>query len=375
MENRLSRIKRTSLLGVGVNVAIAALKIVVGLLASSVAIVSEGMNNAADALTSALTLIGVKLSEKHPDAKHPFGYGRLEYLAALIIAVIILVTGVEMLIESVKGVFHPVNLSISYLSLAVVAGTAVIKFALGVYTIAMGRKAKSKALEAVGLECRNDAFVSAVTIGSCVVFLIWGVSVDAYVAILLSGLIVKTGIGVLRSTVSDLLGRAGDAELAERLYRRIRATEGVINAADMMLHNYGPEAWSGSVNVEIDHRKSVAEVYAILHDLQLRIMHEDKVTMVFGVYAVDNDSEASVKIRQTVAEFVRAHEHVISFHAVYIDPATNKIYCDLVVDYNLKSWDNLRKEFLSYMSKYFGDQEIELTIETEFVMSKTKRKF
>ena len=98
MENRLARIKRTSLLGVVVNVAIAALKIVVGLLASSVAIVSEGMNNAADALTSALTLIGVKLSEKHPDAKHPFGYGRLEYLAALIIAVIILVTGVEMLI-------------------------------------------------------------------------------------------------------------------------------------------------------------------------------------------------------------------------------------------------------------------------------------
>ena len=367
MENRLARIKRTSLLGVGVNVAIAALKIVVGLLASSVAIVSEGMNNAADALTSALTLIGVKLSEKHPDAKHPFGYGRIEYLAALIIAVIILVTGVEMLMESVKAVFHPVNLSISYLSLAVVAGTAVMKFALGVYTIAMGRKAKSKALEAVGLECRNDAFVSAVTIGSCVIFLIWEVSVDAYVAVLLSGLIVKTGIGVLRSTVSDLLGRAGDAELAERLYRRIRATDGVINAADMMLHNYGPEAWSGSVNVEIDHRKSVAEVYAILHDLQLRIMHEDKVTMVFGVYAVDNDSEASVKIRETVAEFVRAHEHVISFHAVYIDPATNKIYCDLVVDYNLKSWDNLRKEFLSYMSKYFGDQEIELTIETEFV--------
>ena len=367
MSKRSSIIKRSSLLGVVVNIVISVAKIIAGLFASSVAIVSEGMNNAADALTSALTLIGMKLSEKHPDAKHPFGYGRLEYLAALIIAVIILVTGIEMLTESVKAIFKPEPLSVSYLSLAIVAVTAIIKFALGVYTIAMGRKAKSGALVAVGLESRNDAFISAMTIASCAVFLIWGFSIDAYVGALLSILIVKTGIDVIRSTVSDLLGSSGDAELANRLYNRIRSTDGILAAADMMLHNYGPDAWSGSVNVEIDHKKSVAEVYALLHNLQLNIMHEEKVTMVFGVYAVDNDSEESLKIRKSVAQFIRTEDHVTGFHAVYVEPTTKKLYCDLVVDYDLKDWDGLRERFMLHMKRQFGNRDIELTIETEFV--------
>jgi len=134
-----------------------------------------------------------------------------------------------------------------------------------------------------------------------------------------------------------------------------------------MLHNYGPEKWSGSVNIEMDHKKSVGEIYQIIHKLQLRIMHEYKVTMVFGIYAVDNDNESSKLLRRQIADFVSATEHVSSFHAVYKDPDSDDIYCDLIVDYQLKDWDKLREDFLEYMDRLYPGQNIELTIETEFV--------
>ena len=358
---------RTSVTGVVVNVVIAVVKIVAGLLASSIAILSEGVNNAADALTSVLTLVGTKLAGRHPDAKHPFGYGRIEYLTGLVIAAIILVSGFQMLSEAVKHVFNPEPLAISYVSLGVVAVSAVVKFALALYTIARGKAASSEALVGVGLECRADSYVSVVTIATAVLFLLTGISIDAYAGIVMALVIIKAGVEVGLKTMSELIGRPGEKELAAKIYALVRQTPGVVGAADMMLHNYGPGAWSGSVNVEIDHAKSVGEVYAFLHELQLRIMHEEKVTMVFGVYAVDNDHEESKRVREAVLEYVRAHEHVKSFHAIYLEPGTNRIYCDLIVGYGLKDWDALREDFTAYMKDRFPANEIALTIETEFV--------
>lgn len=366
-ESREGIIATTSGLGIAVNVLIAAMKVVVGLMASSIAIVSEGVNNAADALTSVLTLVGTKLAGKHPDEEHPFGYGRVEYLTSLVIAVLILVTGVEMLKSAVELIFHPEEMNVSVISLVLVAVSAVVKFCLGVYTIAMGKKANSGALEAVGLDCRNDAFVSVVTIASVIVFLVFGLYLDAYVGVFTSLLILKAGADVLRDTVSDLLGRPGEKELATKLYREIRSTEGILGAADMMLHNYGPDAYSGSVNIEIDHDKTVGEIYQFLHKLQLRIMYEYHVVMVFGIYAVDNDHEEVKAINKAVGKFVRETEHVKSFHAVYLEPGTDMLYCDLVVDYELADWDKLRADFTAYMEEACPGKQLMLTVETEFV--------
>ena len=364
---RTGIINRTAILGIVVNVLIAGVKIAAGLLASSVAIVSEGVNNAADALTSVLTMVGTRLAGRHPDAKHPFGYGRIEYLTGLVVAVVIIVSGVQMLIESVKLIFRPEELSISYVSLAIVAVSAVVKFFLGLYTIARGRVVQSDALVGVGLECRGDSYISIITIGVAVVFLLTGVSLDAYAGVVMSAIILKAGVEVLLKIVSELIGRPGEKELATKIYQLVRATPGVVGAADMMLHNYGPNAWSGSVNVEIDHAKSVGEVYAMLHELQLGIMHEEHVTMVFGVYAVDDDHVETRRIRRTILEYVKAHEHVKSFHAVYLEPGTNRLYCDLVVDYALADWEALRADFLDYMKAKVPGRDVVLTVETEFV--------
>ncbi len=366
-EKRESIITMTSGLGVAVNIVMALTKVIIGALASSIAIISEGVNNAADVLSAIITLIGSKLAGKHPDKNHPFGYGRIEYLVSLIISVLILVTGVEMLISSVKLIFNPEELNISYLSLIVVTGSAVIKFALGVYTMKMGKKADSNALIGVGLDSRNDSYASLITIASALIFLIFHISLDAYAGIIISVLILKAGLELLLDTLNDLIGRPGEHELATEIYREVLQTEGIISAADMMLHNYGPDAWSGSVNVEIDHNKTVGEIYEFLHALQLRIMHEHNVVMVFGVYAVDNDHEEVRELRQKINAFIKPIEHVKSFHAVYLRHDEKKIYCDFIVDYELRDWDALRAQFTEYAAGLYPGYQMELTIETEFV--------
>ena len=366
-ETREGIISGTSALGIAVNLLVAAMKVILGAITSSIAIISEGVNNASDALTSVLTLVGTKLAGKHPDEKHPFGYGRIEYLTSLVIAILILVTGFEMIKSSIELIFHPGELSISVISLILVAVSAAIKFFLGVYTIKMGKKADSGALTAVGLDCRNDSFVSLVTIATAIIFLVFKLNLDAYAGVFTSLLILKAGFEVLKETISELIGRPGEAELAEKIYKEIRSTDCILNAADMMLHNYGPEAYSGSVNIEIDHEKTIGEIYQIIHELQLRIMHDYNVTMVFGMYAVDNDHEEVRRVREQVTEFIRNHEHVESYHAIYLDPESDRLYCDFVVDYKLRDWDALRSEFADYMKERFSEKELVLTIETRFV--------
>jgi len=360
-------IASVSALGILVNLLVASAKIILGLLTASMAILSEGINNATDAATAFLTLIGSKLSSMRPTKKHPFGFGRIEYLTGMIISVLIVLTGIELLKSSVEHIFHPVDPSISYLVLIIVAISAVIKFFLGQYTIVSGRKAESNALEAVGIECRNDSLVSLVTILSALVFLLFKLNVDAYASLFTSLIIIKAGGESLFSTLSDLLGRPGKKELADSLYKEIRACPVVLNAADMMLHNYGPDRYSGSVNLELDHSKTVEEVYAVIHALQLELMHKYHVTMVFGIYAVDKDQPDLREMRKIIADFVRSRDHVTSYHALYIDPADKKLYCDLVVDYDLKDWDGLRRDFLALMKEKYPSREPVLTIETEYV--------
>ena len=360
-------ITQTSILGIFVNLFVAAAKIVIGLAASSIAIISEGINNAADAVSSVITLIGARLSTKHPDEDHPFGYGRIEYLSTMLLAVLILYAGFELAKESVDGIIHPAEMNVTILSIAIVVGSAIIKFILGTYTIKMGEKAESGALDALGKDCRNDSFFSILTVLASILYMTAHISIDGFAGLVFAFIILKTGYETMKDAASDIIGTAGKEELAKDLYREIRKTDGIIHAVDLMLHSYGPDTYSGSVNIEVDHKLTVGEIYEVIHDLQLRIMHEYHVTMVFGIYAVDQDNPELKEMRKYITQYIRSKEHVKSYHALYISPTTKKIYCDFIVDYKQDDWDNLSADFKDYMKKKYPDKELELVIETEYV--------
>lgn len=365
--SRMAVVTVQSYIGIVVNLIIAIIKISVGLVIASMAIVSEGINNASDALSSLLTLVGTKLAAMKPTHNYPFGFGRIEYLTSLLIGIIILVAGAELLIDSCKLIFTPSVPEISYATLALIAISAIIKLAISSMQISEGRRVGSDSLIAVGKEGQQDSLGSVITLASGLLFLLWGYNIDAYASLLISLMVLKVGLEVLYETIKNLLGHPADKELADRLYQVIRSEPLVINAADMLLHNYGPDRYSGSVNIEIDHKVPLGEIYKIIHALQLRIMYEFHIVMVFGLYAVDNDNPAMKAMRQRIAEFISTHEHLYAYHALYIDEAEKSIYIDFLVDYELQDWHKLRREFKEYMQQHYPGYKIELVIETEYI--------
>ena len=236
--DRSQEIIRTSWIGIIANVLLAVFKAAVGVLASSVAIVMDAVNNLSDALSSVITIVGTKLSQRPADRKHPFGFGRIEYFSAIIIAVIVLSAGITSLIESVKKIFDPTEPSYTTTTLVVIVVAIVVKLILGQYVKRKGEQLKSDALIASGSDALFDAVITLATLVSAGVMLLWDVSLDGILGALISVVIIKAGIEMLASPVNELLGTSISAELTKQIVKEVSDFEGVHGVFDLILHNY-----------------------------------------------------------------------------------------------------------------------------------------
>ena len=250
-QTREKTIIRTSVIGIIANVMLAAFKAVVGLMSNSIAIVLDAVNNISDAGSSLITIVGTKLAGKKPDKKHPFGYGRIEYLSAMIISVIVLYAGITSFVESVKQIIHPETPDYSAVSLAIVAVAVVVKIVLGRYVKGVGVKVNSDSLVNSGEDATLDSVISASTLVAAGIFLIFHISLEAWLGAIISLVIIKSGIEMLRDTVSQILGERNDVELARSIYATVKSFPDVQGAYDLVLNNYGPDTWNGSVHIEV----------------------------------------------------------------------------------------------------------------------------
>ena len=251
--NRSQEIIRTSWIGIAANVLLAGFKAAVGILASSVAIVMDAVNNLSDALSSVITIVGTKLSQRPADRKHPFGFGRIEYFSAIIIAVIVLSAGITSLIESVKKIFDPTEPSYTTTTLVVIVVAIVVKLILGQYVKKKGEQLNSDALIASGSDALFDAVITLATLISAGVMLLWGVSLDGILGALISIVIIKAGIEMLASPVNELLGTSISADFAKQIQKEVADFEGVHGVFDLILHNYGTRySWADAPNLHAD---------------------------------------------------------------------------------------------------------------------------
>ncbi|MBQ1619649.1 MAG: cation transporter, partial [Oscillospiraceae bacterium] len=197
---------KTSVVGIATNVLLAAFKAVVGLLSRSIAVTLDAVNNLSDALSSVITIIGAKLGARQPDRKHPLGHGRVEYISSLLVAAIVLYAGITSLVESVKKIIHPEAADYSTVSLLIIAVAIAVKLVLGRYVKAQGEKVNSGALIASGSDASFDAILSASVLASAIIFLVWHISLEAYVGVVIAAFIIKAGIGMTTETLDDILG-------------------------------------------------------------------------------------------------------------------------------------------------------------------------
>ena len=330
---RQKAITRTSMIGIAVNVILAGFKALVGALAGSIAIIMDAVNNLTDALSSVITIVGIRLAAKKPDEKHPFGHGRIEYFSAVIISLIVLFAGVTSLLESVKKFTDPSIPDYSYASIIVIVAAVATKLILGRFVKSRGEKYHSDALIASGSDAMFDAIISASTLVSAIIALIWKLPVDAFLAAAISVVIIKAGLEMLTSPVNEIVGARADSEVTSEIKSAIKEIPPVMGAYDLILHNYGPDSLIGSVHIEIPDTLTANEIHVLTNEIQHKILERFHIFLTVGIYAVDTADVDGRRAR--VLEKVLAHEWVRGMHAIFVDEKRKTVSFDVVFDFKV----------------------------------------
>ena len=333
---REKTIVRTSVIGIVMNVLLAAFKAAVGLISNSIAVTLDAVNNLSDALSSVITIIGAKLGAKKPDKKHPLGYGRIEYLSSMIVAAIVLYAGITSLVESVKKIIHPEAADYGMVSLIIIAVAIIVKLLLGRYVKKQGEKVNSGALVASGKDASFDAILSASVLASAIVFLIWGVSLEAYVGVIISIVIIKAGIEMMIETLNDIIGQRGDAEMGRQIKKLLNEEPEIMGAYDLTLFNYGPNKYYGSVHMELPDTMTVEEVDVLTRKVQVKVFRETGVILTgIGVYSHNTSNDEAAEIRNTVQKTILSNDWALQMHGFYVDMINKTIRFDVVVSFDI----------------------------------------
>ena len=332
MMDRSTQIIRTSWIGIAANVLLAAFKAGVGIVASSVAIVMDAVNNLSDALSSVITIVGTKLSQRPADRKHPFGFGRIEYFSAIIIAVIVLSAGITSLIESVKKIFHPTEPSYTTVTLVVIVVAIAVKILLGLFVKRKGTQLKSDALIASGSDALFDAIITLATLVSAGIMLLWNVSIDGYLGALISLVIIKAGIEMLASPVNELLGTSIPAELTSQIKQEVGEFEGVHGVYDLILHNYGPDVKIGSLHISVYDTMSAHEIHGLTRKITTQMFMRHGIIMTVGVYAIATGENRMSELQAQVIQTLTAHKEIVQVHGFYYSERDKMLSIDVVPD-------------------------------------------
>lgn len=364
--DRQKVIVRTSVIGILANLFLAGFKAAVGLFANSISVVLDAVNNLSDALSSVITIIGAKLSTKPADKKHPLGHGRVEYLSAVTIAVIVLYAGISSLIESVKKIITPETPDYSATALIIIAVAVLVKIILGTFVMRTGRKVSSDSLVASGKDALMDSIISASVLVAAVIYLIWGVSLEAYLGVVISLFIIKSGFDILRETISRILGERIDGDLSKEIKKELCSYENVKGAYDLILHSYGPETLIGSVHIEVPESMTAPALDVLERRITADIYQKYGVALTgISIYAVNlSDPETDTLFHQVEKE-VLSHEHVLQIHGFTLDKSTSTAVFDLVISFDLKDRKALYDQINEELKKNHPEYTFYVTLDND----------
>lgn len=354
-------IVRTSVIGIVTNILLVIFKAGVGILSNSIAVVLDAVNNLSDAISSIVTIIGTKLANKKPTRKHPLGVGRIEYITALVVAALVIYAGITSGVESIKKIFSPEKPEYSVVSLIIIAVAVVVKFILGNYVKGQGKKVNSGALEASGKDALFDSILSLSVLVSAGISFFTGLSLEAYVGILIACFIVKAGVEMLLETLDEILGRRADTELTLKIKKLVREMPDVRGAYDLFLYNYGPERDYGSIHVEVPDTMSIAEMDVLTRQIEKKVHAETGIIMTaVGVYSYNTGNDEAAQMRDNLMREILKNDWAIQMHGFYIDTETRNARFDLVISFDIDFGEGLKIAYET-AKKMYPDYEFEIS--------------
>ena len=366
MENRSKKIIRTSIIGVLTNIGLVAVKAFVGLIAGSISILMDAINNFSDALSSVITIVGTKLSQKKPDAKHPYGHGRIEYLTSLIISIIILIAGSSAIIESILTIIQGNKPTFDTLSVILISIAVVVKILLGLYYRYVGKKVNSEALKGSGIDALFDALLSFATLVAIIVVLIWDVNIEGYVGVIIGIFMIKSGIDVLRTSLSSIIGERTSKETSEAIKKLVCSYEEVKGAYDLIVNNYGPDRGIGSIHIEVDDSLTAKEIHPLTRRIAVQVYEKFGIIMTIGIYATNSSNEEIAKIKEAIRKEVFSHPTIKQMHGFYCDLELKSVSFDVIVDFKDKDSAKIIKEIREDIEQQFPDYHFYIVEDKDF---------
>lgn len=358
--SRERTIIRASIIGIATNFLLAAFKAAIGIASNSIAIVLDAVNNISDAGSSLITIISTKLAGKSPDKKHPFGYGRIEYLSSMIVSAIILYAGMTSLVESAKKIIHPVRAEYSVLSLVILGVAVIAKIVLGLYVQKTGKKVNSGALTASGADALFDAILSSSVLASAVIYLIFKLPLEAFVGVVISCFIIKSGIEMICETLDDIIGKRTDAALSRRIKQLIAEEQEVRGAYDLIISNYGPNKNYASVHIELPDTMTVKEVDSLTRRIELKVFKETGIVLTaVGVYSFNTSNDEAARIQNEVRKIVLRHDWALQTHGFYVDLERKILRFDTVLSFAI-SPEEAMQTLCKEVSAAFPDYELQI---------------
>ncbi len=328
---RQEKIIKTSVIGIIVNLILVAFKAFVGIVTNSIAITLDAVNNLTDALSSITTIIGAKLANRPPDKNHPYGYGRIEYFSSVIIAAIVLWAGITAFMESWPKIFTPDVTNYTTVSLVIIAVAIVVKLALGRYVKSVGEDINSQALVASGSDALFDSILSLSTLVAALISIFFHISLEGILGVIISIVIIKASIDMIRETLDSMIGARVDSELSRKIKDSICELPEVYGAYDLSLHNYGPEDMQGSVHVEVDDSLTALEIHNLTRKISIKIYEEFSIILTVGIYARNNKFN---DIRNDLYEIASKYEEIIEIHGFIVYETQKLITFDMIVDFD-----------------------------------------
>lgn len=366
MENRSQKIVRTSIVGILANLGLVTIKAIVGLFANSIAIIMDAINNLSDALSSVITIVGTKLAQKKPDAKHPYGHGRVEYLTSMIISVIILIAGSAAIVESILAIINGNLPNFEIWSVVLIAIAVLVKLALSFYFRHMGKKLNSEALKGSGIDALFDAFLSLATLIAIIVALIWKVNIEGYIGVVIGLFMIKSGIDVLRGSLSSIIGERTSKETSEAIKKLVCSNKEVKGAYDLIVNNYGPDRGIGSIHIEVEDNMTAKEIHPLTRRIAAQVYQEFGIIMTVGIYASNSSDAEIVKIRDAIRKEVLAHPTVKQMHGFYVDQEAKVISFDVIIDFADKDAAKVISEMHDDIAKQFPEYQFYIVEDKDF---------
>jgi len=370
---REREIIKTSFIGIFGNIILVLFKAFVGIIAGSISIIMDAVNNFTDALSSFITIIGTKLANKMPNKKHPYGYGRIEYITSTLIAILILFAGGTAIYESIKSIIDYFKYrsmpQFEIYSIIIIASAIFVKVLIGLFFRYKGKKIDSNALRASGLDALFDSVLSLSTLIGMIIAKYANVYIEGYLGILIGIFIIKSGFEVLKESLSSMIGDRFEKEYINEIKNEILNVSGVLGCYDLILNSYGHNKNIGSVHIGVSDELTAIQIQAIEREISNIMYNKYDTIMTIGIYAENLSDDFSKNIYGKILEIINKYEHVLQIHGFYVDYSSRSIYYDLVISFDDDKPAETIRKIKEETLKIINDYNIVINYDQDFSLS------